>query len=147
LLEPLQKGMLLLNFSPFTYHLLRYGWHQEKDGDDAILTKTFEAAEEFQEYPFIPHLSPFSSCLRSLPTYCDLNRFAWIKKYRDRSVTELEIRHGYLLNECLPEGHVFFYFRDRAYLNNIPDAQLSEYASFLFFFKYFSPFIAQQYFN
>lgn len=28
----------------------RYGWHQEKDGADPILTKTFELAASHQEY-------------------------------------------------------------------------------------------------
>ena len=28
----------------------RYGWHQEKNGADALLTKTFELAETHDEY-------------------------------------------------------------------------------------------------
>jgi hypothetical protein len=30
----------------------RYGWHQEKDGLDDTLTKTFENAAAFYEYPY-----------------------------------------------------------------------------------------------
>eukprot|EP00026_Physarum_polycephalum_P000355 Phypoly_transcript_00355.p1 GENE.Phypoly_transcript_00355~~Phypoly_transcript_00355.p1 ORF type:complete len:1640 (+),score=387.43 Phypoly_transcript_00355:131-5050(+) len=75
----------------------RYGWHQEQDGLDAILTKTFEHAAAFDEYE-------------------------WINKFRDRSVTELEILHGFLLHPSAPEGHAFFYFRDPAYLDTLDAA-------------------------
>ena len=106
----------------------RYGWHQEVDGRDEVLTKTFEAAEEFPEYPFFSTPSFYSFFIPSFFLTFDLWRFAWIKNYRDRSVTELEIRHGHLLNGCLPEGHVFFYFRNREYLNRIPNSEIAEYA-------------------
>ena len=30
----------------------RYGWHQERDGEDNLLTKSFKVAEKENEYPF-----------------------------------------------------------------------------------------------
>ena len=30
----------------------RYGWHQDIDGKDSSLTKTFEKAEKENEYPY-----------------------------------------------------------------------------------------------
>jgi len=45
----------------------RYGWSQPEQGDDQLLSFTYSQAIE--HYP-------------------------WIQEYRDRSITELEIRHA-----------------------------------------------------
>src|SRR6266568_4425881 len=61
-----------------------------------------------ERYGFIPQALPRET----------IERFPWLTEYADRSVTELEILHGALLQ---PEklGTVFFYFRDRTYLDRI----------------------------
>eukprot|EP01105_Mastigella_eilhardi_P013589 TRINITY_DN3099_c0_g1_i3.p1 TRINITY_DN3099_c0_g1~~TRINITY_DN3099_c0_g1_i3.p1 ORF type:complete len:1200 (+),score=287.12 TRINITY_DN3099_c0_g1_i3:441-4040(+) len=67
----------------------RYGWHQTPGTPDLLLQKTFSRAS-FE--------------------------FPWIDKFRDASVTELEVRHAALNN--VPESdrmHALFYFRDQSY--------------------------------
>eukprot|EP00026_Physarum_polycephalum_P001372 Phypoly_transcript_01373.p1 GENE.Phypoly_transcript_01373~~Phypoly_transcript_01373.p1 ORF type:complete len:313 (-),score=44.44 Phypoly_transcript_01373:1808-2746(-) len=81
----------------------RYGWHQEQVGKDALLTSTFKTAEQ---------------------------DFAWISNYQTKSVTELEIRSGFLLHPypSLPKGHSFFYLRDRSFLSTIAPDKLQGWA-------------------
>lgn len=49
-------------------------------------------------------------------------RERWLKRYGNRSVTELEILHG-VLNNPQMAGHAFFYFRDPAFSNPTPQFQ------------------------
>ena len=70
----------------------RYGWSQPEDHSDKLLYKTFDEA---------------------------LFSFPWIDQYRDRSITELEIRHAALNHQelyYLPEVH--FYFRNESFSNS-----------------------------
>ena len=46
------------------------------------------------------------------------NKQAWLKKHRDKSVTELEILHG-VLNNPEMAGRAFFYFRDPSIISKI----------------------------
>ncbi len=50
----------------------------------------------------------------------------WLAEHRERSVTELEILHGVLNNKEM-QGKAFFYFRDPAWLESIPDDEISMY--------------------
>jgi tetratricopeptide (TPR) repeat protein len=45
----------------------------------------------------------------------------WLRDHRERSVTELEILHGVLTDPEMAE-HAFFYFRDPAYIDRLPDS-------------------------
>ena len=45
---------------------------------------------------------------------------SWLERARDRSVTELEILHG-VLNDPDMAAHAFFYFRDPAYIESLPE--------------------------
>jgi hypothetical protein len=53
--------------------------------------------------------------------------FAWISDYRTTSVTELEIRHGFLHHPHQSEGHSFFFFRDPSYLDQLDDDNKTRY--------------------
>lgn len=65
-------------------------------------------------------------------------RYEWINKFRDRSVTELEILHGFLLHPSLPTGHTFFYFRDPNYLTTLDDDSRNKYVYFrLIYCRYY----------
>jgi len=75
-----------------------YGWHQELDGKNELLTKSFERAEKCAEYK-------------------------WIHQFRTRSVTELQILHGFLLHPFQPTNHCFFYFRDPSYIQTLEVSQ------------------------
>jgi tetratricopeptide (TPR) repeat protein len=77
-LEESKKGMVIKNClqavdeaQPWFICILgdRYGWSLDTDPDSVLLKQTFQIAEK--DYP-------------------------WLKNYRDRSVTEIEILHGFL---------------------------------------------------
>lgn len=55
-------------------------------------------------------------------------KYGWTQKYTGKSVTELEIRWGVLLQEAMRD-HAFFYFRDPAFLKDIPAAKRTEMAA------------------
>ena len=47
---------------------------------------------------------------------------SWLERARDRSVTELEILHG-VLNDPDMAAQAFFYFRDPAYIESLPERE------------------------
>jgi tetratricopeptide (TPR) repeat protein len=49
-----------------------------------------------------------------------LAREPWLRDHLNHSLTEIEILHAVLRNPAMCE-HAFFYFRDRAYLNRLPE--------------------------
>src|SRR5262249_61254799 len=57
-----------------------------------------------------------------------LNRYDWLRLFSHRSVTELEMIYG-ALNGFYPRSRAFFFFRDSAVLNDIPEeVRLAVYA-------------------
>jgi len=93
---------------PFFVAMLgeRYGWHLAPSSRDDLFEKTMDVGAKV--YP-------------------------WVSQYRDRSVTELEILHGALLEPELAKS-VTFYFRDhKAFLKNmqeeIPEQDVPAYES------------------
>jgi hypothetical protein len=57
-----------------------------------------------------------------------LDQEPWLREYRGRSVTELEILHG-VLNDPTMAEHAFFYFRDPAYVQSLPLRSKHSFAS------------------
>lgn len=53
---------------------------------------------------------------------------AWLKEHLRQSVTELEILHGVFSEEQM-QGHAYFYFRDRKYLESVPDGRRHDFIS------------------
>jgi tetratricopeptide (TPR) repeat protein len=51
---------------------------------------------------------------------------SWLERARDRSVTELEILHG-VLNDPDMAAQAFFYFRDPAYIESLPEWERQVY--------------------
>lgn len=96
----------------------RYGWHQEIDGFDSILSQAFDLAEKEPQY-----LSIFFFTLSFFLTNFDEDfMFEWIKGYRTSSVTEIEMLHGFLINGFQSPDHCFFLFRDESYLSTKDEA-------------------------
>eukprot|EP00741_Cyanophora_paradoxa_P020318 tig00021246_g19610.t1 len=81
----------------------RYGWSHQQDHTDTLLQQTFDNA--------IAALGEGG---------------AWLDKYRDRSVTEIEIRHG-LLIQPPRAGTAFTYVRDPAYADSLPPEKRQEF--------------------
>jgi nephrocystin-3 len=52
----------------------------------------------------------------------------WLEGHKEKSVTELEILHGVLNNPAMADRS-FFYFRDPAYIETIPETQRSDFLS------------------
>jgi tetratricopeptide (TPR) repeat protein len=52
----------------------------------------------------------------------------WLEEHKEKSVTELEILHGVLNNPAMADRS-FFYFRDPAYIETIPEAQRSDFVA------------------
>jgi tetratricopeptide (TPR) repeat protein len=52
----------------------------------------------------------------------------WLAELRGHSVTELEILHGVLNNPQMAE-HAFFYFRDLAYVQSVPEKDREDFTS------------------
>jgi tetratricopeptide (TPR) repeat protein len=50
----------------------------------------------------------------------------WLAEFRGHSVTELEILHGVLNNPQMAD-HAFFYFRDRNFVESVPDARRGDF--------------------
>ncbi|MGA2605065.1 MAG: tetratricopeptide repeat protein [Verrucomicrobiia bacterium] len=73
-----------------------------------------------ERYGWVPGDDAFTADL--------LEEQPWLVNLRDRSVTELEIVHGVLREEQM-HGRAFFYFRDPAYLDQVPSAQRSDFVS------------------
>ena len=55
-----------------------------------------------------------------------IEREPWLVEHKNHSVTELEILHG-VLNKPEMAEHAFFYYRDPAYIHNLPVSQQSDY--------------------
>ncbi len=51
---------------------------------------------------------------------------SWLERARDSSITELEILHG-VLNDPAMAAHAFFYFRDPAYIESLPEWKRADY--------------------
>ncbi len=55
-----------------------------------------------------------------------IRREPWLGEHQEHSVTELEILHG-VLNDPEMAGHAYFYFRDPAYVEQLPPDKKSEF--------------------
>lgn len=60
----------------------------------------------------------------------DIPEYDWVREYpTERSITELEIFHGALSDPDKVTGKAFFYFRDPAFMNFVPQNYLKEFKS------------------
>ena len=48
-----------------------------------------------------------------------IRREPWLQEHKEHSVTEMEVLHG-VLNDPAMAGNAFFYFRDPAYIDQLP---------------------------
>lgn len=99
---------------------LRWGLTREQADNDRVLDLCLRQIEECrpfflgllgQRYGWVPARLPDEA----------LSRYGWVRGQAGKSVTELEILHGVLGNPRM-EGSAFFYFRDPAYLADVPDS-------------------------
>lgn len=102
---------------------LRWGVTREQAENDRVLDLCLRQIEECrpffvgilgQRYGWVPSRFPANA----------LEKYAWVRGHGGRSVTELEILHG-VLNNPRMRGHAFFYFRDPAALDAVPESTRS----------------------
>ncbi len=106
--------------SPGARSTLRWGVTDEQKADGAVLpicmaeidrTRPYFIGLLGQRYGWVPDEIP--------PQLVD--ELGWLVEDTGRSVTELEILHG-VLNNPEAAGHAFFYLRDAAWVETIPEA-------------------------
>ena len=108
---------------------LRWGVTDEQAAEGKVLPICLEEIKRCRPY-FISLLGErYGWIPETLPA--DLvQREDWLKEHLHgkTSVTELEILHGVLRNPKMA-GHAFFYFRDQAYVNSIPEKDRKDHTA------------------
>jgi tetratricopeptide (TPR) repeat protein len=106
----------------------RWGVTDEQKAEGKVLPIVLAEVENCQPY-FIGLLGErYGQVYRDEIPAELLERFPWLARHRDRSLTELEVLHG-VLNSPEISDHALFYFRDPAYAANKPEADRSEFVS------------------
>jgi len=101
---------------------LRWGVTDEAAAEGKVLPICLEEINRCRPY-FIGLLGErYGWVPQSIPAEL-VEKEAWLREQLEgrKSVTELEILHGVLRNPAMA-GHAFFYFRDPAYVNSIPES-------------------------
>jgi tetratricopeptide (TPR) repeat protein len=109
---------------------LRWGVTEEEAAEGKVLPICLEEIKRCRPY-FIGILGERYGWVPEAISSDLIKREPWLEKYADRhkSVTELEILHG-VLEDPEMANHAFFYFRDPAYLENLPpDAKRKDFIS------------------
>lgn len=100
---------------------LRWGITDEESADGQVLPICLAEINDCRPY-FICLLGErYGWVPNELPASI-LESESWLCHFNNKSVTELEILHGVLLKPEMAE-HAFFYFRDPAYIEQIPFEQ------------------------
>ncbi len=108
-------------FVTFTEVDLRWGITEEQAAEGKVLPICLEEIHRCRPY-FIGLLGErYGWIPESVPKEV-IDKEPWLQEHvgDKTSVTELEILHGVLRNPEMA-GHAFFYFRDPAYVNSIPE--------------------------
>ena len=116
-------------FVTFTEVDLRWGITEEQVAEGQVLPICLEEIHLCRPY-FIGLLGERYGWIPESVTPDIIEREPWLQEHVwDRtSVTELEIIHGVLNNPEMAE-HAFFFFRDPAYINYVPEKNRTDYIS------------------
>ncbi len=106
---------------------LRWGITQEQSQRGETLPICLEEIENCRPY-FIGLLGERYGWIPASIDSDLFDRYEWLKKFQDSSVTELEIMHGVLNNPDMAH-RAFFYFRDPDYINTLAKDKRSKYVS------------------
>ncbi|WP_321507484.1 DUF4062 domain-containing protein [uncultured Methanoregula sp.] len=102
---------------------LRWGIPEEKRGE--VLNTCLKFIDECRPY-FIGMLGERYGWVEEDAPEWVIRDYPWIRDHKGKSITELEILHGVLNNPAMA-GHVFFYFRDPAYIRTLPESLQADF--------------------
>jgi len=108
---------------------LRWGVTDEAAAEGKVLPICMEEIGRCRPY-FIGLLGErYGWVPQSIPAEL-MEKEAWLREQFEgrKSVTELEILHGVLRNPAMA-GHAFFYFRDPAYVNSVPESDRKDFTA------------------
>ena len=104
---------------------LRWGITDEQKAEGKVLPICLEEIKRCRPY-FIGLLGERYGWLpEEIPDEL-IDREPWLAEHREKSVTELEIIHGVLNNPAMP-NRACFYFRDPAYVDQVPAEQRADF--------------------
>jgi len=98
---------------------LRWGITDEEKAKGQVLQICLDEIDRCRPY-FICMLGERYGWVASKIPQDLKDRQPWLKEHLEKSVTELEILHGVLNNPKMAD-HAYFYFRDPAYIDTIPE--------------------------
>lgn len=111
----------------FTDVDLRWGITDEQAAEGAVLPICLAEIDASRPY-FIGILGErYGWVPQAIPDHL-VEAMPWLSERKTKSVTELEIAHG-VLNDPAMAGRAFFYFRDPAYAQSVPEARRSDFVS------------------
>jgi len=103
---------------------LRWGIPPEKEKEE-VLDTCLKFIDECRPY-FIGMLGERYGWVEEAMPDVVIGDYPWIQAHSGKSITELEILHG-VLNNPEMAGHAYFYFRDPAYIETLPEDQRPDY--------------------
>ena len=109
---------------------LRWGITKEESSEGKVLPLCLEEIKRCKPY-FIGLLGERYGWVPDKIPQELIEREPWLKEHlgtTGKSVTELEILHGVLNNSEMAE-HAFFYFRDPAYIESIPQEKRKDFTA------------------
>ena len=126
---PALRRICAKRFVAFTEVDLRWGITEEQAAEGKVLPLCLAEIERSRPY-FLGFLGERYGWISDAIPAEVVEKEPWLKEHLQdhKSVTELEILHGALNNPKMT-GHAFFYFRDPAYLNSIPEKDRKDYIS------------------
>ncbi|MBN1566735.1 MAG: tetratricopeptide repeat protein [Acidobacteria bacterium] len=123
---PELRSICANRFVTFTEVDLRWGITEEQAAEGKVLPICLEEIERSRPY-FIGLLGERYGWIPAAFPPEVIEQEPWLTEHVSgrTSVTEMEILHGVLRNPAMAK-HAFFYFRDPAYVNTLPEAERRE---------------------
>ncbi len=106
---------------------LRWGITEEQANNDQVLDLCLEQIDDCRPF-FIGLLGDRYGWSPANLSDDTLGKFGWVQHHTGKSVTELEIVHG-VLNDPKMHPYSYFFFRDPAFAQDVPDRLRAEIES------------------
>lgn len=104
---------------------LRWGITEEESEKDQVLDLCLQQIDECRPF-FVGILGERYGWVPETFKEEVASKYGWVQYHTGKSVTELEIVHG-VLNDPEMHGHGMFFFRDPAFIGQIPEAKREDF--------------------